>query len=238
MYEKRFYRDWIKKGDLKSFEVKIFETDLLISASRVLKAEAEKVVYKYRRDLLDYIDRNKAFKESFNPIPMDEKAPEIAKAMIRKSAIAGVGPMAGVAGAVAEYTGKELLNYSSEVIVENGGDIFMQSSEDRVMAVYAGKSPLSSKIKIKFVAEKMPFGIATSSATVGPSISFGNTDATLIISHDATLADCVATGAGNLVKTAEDFKKAIDYAKAIKGVLGVLIILGDKMATWGDIELV
>jgi hypothetical protein len=237
MYEKRFYRDWIKGSDLKTFEVKVFETDLLISAAKDLKREAEKAVYKYRKDLFDYIDKNRAFAESFVPIEMDEKAPEIAKAMIRKSTIAGVGPMAGVAGAVAEYIGKELLDYSSEVIVENGGDIFMQSSENRVMAVYAGKSPLSGKIKIRFSAEKMPLGIATSSATVGPSISFGNTDATLIISHDATLADCVATGAGNLVKTAEDFKKAIDYAKAIKSVLGVLIILGEKMATWGDIEL-
>lgn len=238
MYEKRFYRDWVKRSDLKTFEVRVFETDLLISASKDLKAEAEKVVYKYRRDLLDYIDKNRAFKESFAPIAMDEKAPEIAQEMMRRSAEAGVGPMAGIAGAVAEYTGKELLNYSPEVIVENGGDLFMQSSKDRVMAVYAGRSPLSGKIKIRLAAENMPFGVATSSATVGPSISFGNTDATLIISHDATLADCVATGAGNLVKTAEDFKKAVDYAKAIKGVLGVLIILGNKMATWGEIELI
>ena len=238
MYEKRFYRNWIKESGLKAFEVKVFETDLLISAAKDLKKEAERAVYNYRKDLLDYIDKNEAFRDSFDPIPMDESAPEIAQEMMRKSAIAGVGPMAGVAGAVAEYVGKELLNYCSEVIVENGGDIFMQSSEDRIMAVYAGKSPLSGKIKIRLAAEKMPLGIATSSATVGPSISFGNTDATLIISHDATLADCVATGAGNRVKTAEDFKKAIEYTRAIKGVLGVLIILGDKMATWGDIELV
>lgn len=238
MCEKRFYRDWIKESDLKIFEVKVFETDLLILAGKDLKREAEKAVYEYRRDLFDYIGKNRAFGESFAPIPMDENAPEIAKAMMRKSAIAGVGPMAGVAGAVAEYVGRELLNYSAEVIIENGGDIFMQSSEDRIMAVYAGKSPLSGKIKIKLIAGKMPFGIATSSAAVGPSISFGNTDAALIISHDATLADCVATGTGNLVKTAEDFKKAINYAKTIKGVLGVLIILGDKMATWGEIELI
>jgi len=237
MYEKRFYRDWVKGSDLKTFEVKLFETDLLISAAKDLREIAEKIVYKYRRDLLDYIDKNRQFKESFTPVKIDEKAPEIAKAMMRKSAIAGVGPMAGVAGAVAEYTGKELLNYSSQVIVENGGDIFMSSLKDRVMAVYAGKSPLSGKIKIRLPAEKMPLGIATSSATVGPSISFGNTDAALIISHDATLADCVATGTGNLVKTAEDFTKAIDYAKAIKGILGVLIIAGDKLATWGEIEL-
>ncbi len=238
MRERRFYRNWVKEGDLKTFEVVVFETDLFISASKVLKKEAEKAVYKYRKDLLDYIDKNRQFKESFTPIRMDEKAPEIAREMIRKSAMAGVGPMAGVAGAIAEYTGKDLLNYSAEVIVENGGDIFIQSSKDRVMAVYAGKSPLSGKIKIRFTAEKMPLGVATSSGTVGHSVSFGNADAALVISRDAILADCVATGAGNLVRTQEDFKKALDYAMAIKNVLGVLIILGDKMAVWGEIELV
>ncbi|MDD5680472.1 MAG: UPF0280 family protein [Candidatus Omnitrophica bacterium] len=238
MYEKRFYRDWIKGSGLKTFEVRIFETDLLISAEQILKEEAEKIAYICRRDILDYIDKNRAFRDSFEPIKMDDSAPDIAKEMIKKSAIAGVGPMAGVAGAVAEYVGREILNYSPEAIVENGGDIFMSSLKDRIMAVYAGKSRLSGKVKIRLAAKKMPLGIATSSGTVGPSISFGNTDATLIISHDAILSDCVATGTGNRVNTPEDFNKAIDYARAIKGILGVLIILGDKMATWGDIELV
>ncbi|MBU4377127.1 MAG: UPF0280 family protein [Candidatus Omnitrophica bacterium] len=237
MYEKRFYRDWVKEGDLKAFEVKLFETDLLILADRILKIEAEKIVYAYRRDLLDYIDKNKSFKESFKPIEMDEKAPAIAKDMIKKSAIAGVGPMAGIAGAMAEYTARGLLEYSSEIIIENGGDIFMNSAKDRTMSVFAGKSPLSGKIKIRLLAEKMPLGIATSSATVGHSISFGKADAALIISHDAVLADCVATEACNLAKSADDLTKAIDYAKSINGVLGALIILGDKMASWGDIEL-
>lgn len=238
MYEKRFYRDWIKDSRLKTFEVRLFETDLLISAVKDLKKEAERIVYNYRKDLISYMDKNREFKESFSPIPIDEKAPEIAHEMMRKSAITGVGPMAGVAGAIAEYTGKELLNYSSEVIIENGGDIFMSSPEDRVMAVYAGRSPLSGKLKIRLIAEKMPFGIATSSAVVGHSISFGKADAALIISHDAILADCAATGMCNLAKSAEEFTKAIDYARSIKGVLGALVILGDKMAVWGDVELV
>lgn len=238
MYEKRFYRGWIKESDLKTFEVKIFETDLFISADKILKNEAEKIVYKYRKDILDYIDKNRSFKDSFEPIKMDDSAPEIAKDMIRKSAIAGVGPMAGVAGAIAGYTGRELLKDCSQVIVENGGDIFMKSDAERVMAVYAGKSPLSGKINIRFRPDKMPLGVSTSSGTVGHSISFGKADAALIISHDATLADCVATQTGNLVKSPEDVTKAIDYAKAIKGIIGVLIILGDKLATWGEVELV
>ena len=72
MHEKRFYRDWVKESNLKTFEVKLFETDLLISAAKDLKKEAEGIVYKYRKDLLDYIDKNRQFKESFTPIAMDE----------------------------------------------------------------------------------------------------------------------------------------------------------------------
>lgn len=237
MYEKRFYREWTKSAGLLNFEVKIFETDLLIFCDKLLKEEAEKTAYEYRKQILDYIDKNSSFKDSFAPIAMDDTAPEIVKDMIKKSARAGVGPMAGVAGAIAEYTGRSLLNYCSEIIVENGGDIFIKSDRERKVSIYAGNSPLSGKINLKIDPAKTPLGICTSSGTVGHSISFGIADGATIIAGDATLADCVATGTGNLVKTKDDLEKAIEYARTIDGVRGALIILGNKLATWGDVEL-
>jgi len=238
MYQHRFYRNWIKSDDLIQFEVKIFETDLLIFCDRMLKDEAEKVVYEYRKELLDYIDKNSSFKDSFVPIEMDDTAPDLAKEMITKSAIAGVGPMAGVAGAIAEYTGRTLLEHCSQIIVENGGDIFIKSDNERRLSIYAGNSPFSGKINLRIDPANMPLGICTSSGTVGHSVSFGIADAATIIAHDATLADCVATQTGNLVKDPNDLKTAINYAKSIDGVIGVLVIAGDKLATWGEVELV
>lgn len=233
-----FYRDWTKSDDLVSFEIKIFETDLLVFCDNMLKDIAKKKVYERRKELLDYMNKNSSFKDSFTPIDMDNSAPEIVKDMIRKSAICGVGPMAGIAGAIAEYTGKALLEHCSQVIVENGGDIFIKSDKERRLSIYAGNSPLSGRINLRVDPRKMPLGICTSSGTVGHSKSFGVADAATIIAHDAILADCVATQTGNLVKSLDDLKTAIDYAKSIDGVIGALVIVGDKLATWGDIELV
>lgn len=237
MHQPRFYRDWVRCDDLVRFEVRIFETDLLILCDKILKDAAEKIVYKYRKDLLDYIDRNSSFKDSFVPLDMDNEAPEIARDMIRKSAVAKVGPMAGVAGAMAEYTGRALLQNCSQVIVENGGDVYIKSNKERILRIYAGKSPLSGKINLRITPDNMPLGICTSSGTVGHSKSFGVADAATIIAHDTILADCIATQTGNLVKDPDDLDAAIDYAKSIDGIIGALVIVGDKLATWGEVEL-
>jgi len=238
MHKERFYRDWTKSEDLVNFEVKVFETDLSIFCDRPLEKEAEKAVYECHKQILDYIDRNSSFKDSLKPIATDDKAPEIAKDMIERSAIAGVGPMAGIAGAIAEYTGRVLLNSCSQAIVENGGDIFIKSDTERRLSIYAGDSPLSGRINLKIKPSETPLGICTSSGTVGHSKSFGKADAATIIARDTILADCAATQAGNLVKSADDLKAAIDYARSIEGVTGALIIIGSKLATWGAVELI
>ena len=89
----------------------------------------------------------------------------------------GVGPMAAVAGAIAEFVGEELLAYSPEVIIENGGDIYIKSLKKRVVGIYAGNSPLTGKIGLEIEGKETPIGICTSSGTVGHSLSFGRADA-------------------------------------------------------------
>ena len=144
-----------------------------------------------------------------------------------------MGPMAAVAGAISEFVGKGLLNFSSEVIVENGGDIFMQSQSDRIAGIYAGDSPLSQKIGLKIPAEDTPMGICTSSGKIGHSLSFGKADAVVILSKDTALADAAATAVGNIVISAGDIQKGINFAKMIEGVLGVVVIVEDKLGAWG-----
>ncbi|MBN1870968.1 MAG: UPF0280 family protein [Candidatus Omnitrophica bacterium] len=238
MQTKRFYRDWTGQSGLINFEVVIFETDLSIFCDRMLKDEAQTIVYSLRKDISDYIDKNPSFKDSLKPLPDDADAPYIVKDMIEASRVAGVGPMAGVAGAIAEHAGIKLLNYSSEIIIENGGDIFLKSKNKKVLGVYAGSSPLSGKVRIRVDPKDAPMGICTSSGTVGHSMSFGIADAVTIISGSAILADCVATEACNLVKDKNDLQKSIKYAKSIDGINGILIIADDRLATWGEIELV
>lgn len=145
--------------------------------------------------------------------------------------------MAAVAGAIAEFVGKDLLDYTPEVIVENGGDIFVKTTRIRRIGIYAGNSPFTKKIAIEISPEKTPLGVCTSSGTVGHSLSLGKADAVVVLSPSTILADASATAIGNLIKDESDISSGIEFAKKIKGVKGVLIIKDDKMGIWGDIKI-
>jgi len=237
MYEKRTYRNLVKTDDLVNFEVIVKETDLLVRAESDLSKEARESVLTYRHQLETYIAMNPGFQKSLVPLPADPYAPEIVKQMIQTSQSAGVGPMATVAGAMADLVSRDLLKLSKEMIVENGGDIYLASSRERTIGIYAGDSPLSLKIGIVISPEETPLGVCTSSGTVGPSLSFGKANAVCILSKSAALADAAATAVGNVVKEKKDVSSGLRRAREIDGVLGTLIIVEEKMGIWGRIKL-
>ncbi len=237
MYEPRAYRHWVKGKDLVSFNVTVKETDLYIRASKNLKSKTLRLTTKYRGALERYIERYSSFLTSLEPLTVGDDAPQIVKLMAESARKAGVGPMASVAGAIAEFVGTELLAFSPEVIVENGGDIFLKSLRKRIISIYAGKSPLTGKIGLEIEAGQTPLGICTSSGTVGHSLSYGQADAVVALSPSATLADAAATAIGNLIKQADDIPGGIELAKCIKGLKGVLIIQDDKVGIWGETKI-
>ncbi|MBS3910204.1 MAG: UPF0280 family protein [Actinobacteria bacterium] len=236
MYEPRFYRDQMAAGGLVPFEVRVEETDLLICATDDLSATAHELVVYYRALIEEFIERFPVFKTSFTPVEVPANAPDIVQSMADAAKAAGVGPMAAVAGAISEYVGRALLEHADEVIVENGGDIFIKSNKDRKMGIYAGESPLSNRLAVSVKAEDTPLGICTSSGSVGHSISFGRADAAVVFSADVALADAVATRVGNMVRTKEDIGRAIDFAQTVPGVEGVIIVIGDGLGGWGKFE--
>ncbi|MDP2211914.1 MAG: UPF0280 family protein [Candidatus Aquicultor sp.] len=238
MYEPRFYRDQMAAEGLVPFEVRVEETDLLICATDNLSAMAHELVVYYRALIEEFIERFPVFKTSFTPIEIPGNAPDIIKSMADAAKSAGVGPMAAVAGAISEYVGRALLEHADEVIVENGGDIFIKSNKDRKMGIYAGESPLSNRLAVAVKAADTPLGICTSSGSVGHSTSFGKADAVVIFSADTALADAAATRVGNMVRTKEDISKAIDFAQTVPGVEGVIIVIGDGLGGWGKFEFV
>lgn len=242
-YVKREYRALHGARDLKYFQVRIKETDLAIGVDQAsytdrLISLCQQEVLHLRADLEQYISQQPEFRTSFVPLTLLPGAPPLATTMARAAFLAGVGPMAAVAGAFAQAVGEKLSTQVQEIIVENGGDIFLNSQNDRLVAVFAGKSKFSDKIGIRLKAEDSPMGICTSSGTVGPSISLGKADAVVIIGSNAALADAAATGAANLVQKPEDLMKAVEFANNIMGITGVLAIKDDKMAAWGKIEIV
>jgi hypothetical protein len=237
MYEPRTYRHWVKGNDLISFNVVEKETDLYIRASRNLKRKAHKLVLKYRNILEKYIERYPAFLTSLEPIFVGDDAPHIVRDMAEATRKVGVGPMASVAGAIAEFVGNELLAYSPQIIIENGGDIYLKSLDRRIVGIYAGESPLTGKIGLEIEGEDTPLGVCTSSGTVGHSLSFGKADAAIVLSKSATLADAAATAIGNLIKQPSDIPRGIEFAKGIEGLKGVIIIKDDKVGLWGEVKI-
>lgn len=238
MYQPRVYRRWIEDDDLVSFDVAVRETDLYIRAASKLEAEAIEAVLKHRTPLEEYIKSHPFFLHSLEPCSVEDDAPPIVRDMAQAARIAGVGPMASVAGAIAEAVGKDLLVHSPEVIVENGGDIFMRISRPRLIGVYAGGSPLTGKIALEINPEETPLGVCTSSGTVGHSLSLGTADAVIAIASSTALADAAATAIGNRVGTADDIDVVVEQAQTIDGLAGVLIIKDDRMGMWGSVKLV
>lgn len=242
-YEHRNYRSLHTAGDLHYFKVRIKESDLAIGVDKESYADSlvpfcREELYKIRKTIENYICRQPEFKTSLVPIDLLPEAAEIIGHMGKAARAAGVGPMAAVAGAVAERIGLKLATRCREIIVENGGDLYLQSSQPRIIAVFAGQSCFSYKVGIKINASESPLGICTSSGTVGPSLSFGRADAVVIKGETGALADAVATAAANRVQTREDLLKAVEFVQQIKGITGILVIKDDKMAAWGQMEIV
>ena len=233
MYQERVYREQISSENLYRETVILEETDLLIVTSNPFERASK--IEALRKEVSSYIHRRPEF-EDLVPISQDAFASEMIKHMIQASKEAGVGPMATVAGAISHYVGESLMD--SEIMIENGGDIYLKSNEDKVIAIYAGDSPFSNQVGIKIKSEDTPIGICTSAGKVGHSLSFGNADAVVVISEDTLLADAAATAIGNRVKTGDDIKGALEFGKSIRGIAGIVVIIDDELGAWGDIELV
>lgn len=237
MYEERKYREWVRHDDLVAVRVVEKETDLLVSGDVDLSAAAAEAIARYRKQIEEYSAEDKIFQLALEPVEVRDDAPAIIKEMARAARIVGVGPMASVAGVMAERVGSELLRFSKQIIVENGGDIFVKTSCQRLLGVYAGSSPFTGKLALRIDPDQTPMGVCTSSGTVGHSLSFGKADAAIVLSKWTALADAAATATGNLVKTPEDIEHAVDFARGIDGVEGVLVIVGEKIGAWGNIEI-
>jgi ApbE superfamily uncharacterized protein (UPF0280 family) len=236
-YQPRVYRRWVEGKDLTAFNVTVKETDLFIRAKSNLQQKAQRLVLKYRQQLEQYIEKNPEFQASLKPLPVSTNAPHIVLDMLEAGQKANVGPMAGVAGAIAEYVGKELLEFSPEIIVENGGDIFLKINKKRVVGIYAGNSPLTGKLGLEINPKDTPLGVCTSSGTVGHSLSFGKADAVVTVASSTTLADAAATTICNQVKSPNDISSAIELGLGIAGLRGIIIIIGGAIGVWGDVKL-
>ena len=189
-----------------------------------------------RQELEIYIRANPKFLYTLKPVPAPEK-PLVARLMALASEKADVGPMAAVAGVIADLAVNDMTREGSEVaVVEDGGEISAISNTPVDVAVAAGDEPLSKRFGFRLT--EFPIGIATSSGRFSHALSFGDAEAATVFCKNASLADAAATAVGNVVKgeNAEAAIKAgISKGLSIEGVKGVLIIYKGQVGTAGKI---
>jgi ApbE superfamily uncharacterized protein (UPF0280 family) len=236
-YQPRTYRTRMARDGLVGFQVMVKETDLWVMASRDLRSLVREAVLQERAQLEAYIAAHPEFLTTLAPWPADPFAPLVVREMIQGASLTGVGPMAAVAGALAARVGEALAPFSPEVIVENGGDLYLKLLSPATVALFAGKSPLSHRVGLKIDPALSPLGVCTSSGTVGHSLSFGRADAACVAARNAALADAAATALGNLVQDAGDIGAALKWAAGLPEILGAVVIVGDKLGVRGQVEL-
>ena len=210
-FSQRTYRKRVSGTGLTRFHVVCQETDMMIQADRLLDDEAREQVLACRGQIEGYIERYQGFATTLRPWKEEAFAPEIVRTMIAAGRAAGVGPMAAVAGALAETVGRWLMKFSRQVVVENGGDVFLKTDEPVVAGLFAGNSPLSMKVGIHVPAAHDGIALCTSSGTVGHSLSTGSADAVCVVSPSCALADAAATAIGNRILSSGDIKTAIAF---------------------------
>jgi len=245
MDEKIKYRELFKSKDLVSFTVNQKETDLYVAVDRRKKrglksivAKTEKLVGDCRWDIENYIRKYPLFEVTFRPVAVDSDAPEIIKEMARAALLANVGPFASVAGAIAGAVGRKLSEEISDVIIENGGDVFIKTTRPRKVGIYSISDKISNRIGLEVHPIDTPLGICASSGTQGHSFSFGRADVAVAVSSSCALADACATAIGNLIKDGRDIVRGIDFARNIEGIKGAVIIKDDQFGFWGDIRII
>lgn len=237
-YRQRTYRNQVRGSGLADFRVTVKETDLWLQAEKPLEKITRDAIITHRQRIENYIRRQPQFLRTLTPWPDTGPMPTIVGNMVLAGQRTHTGPMAAVAGALAEAVGRDLLAHSSQVIVENGGDVFMKTDAPLTVAIFAGDSPLNLKIGLRIDSSQHPMAVCTSSGTVGHSVSLGRADAVCVVADRCPLADAAATAIGNRVGSPGDIRRALEWGRSIEGVKGLAVIIGEATGFWGEIEIV
>lgn len=224
------------------FRVVHHESDLMVGVShqefhpdmeRVVKAE----MIRLRRILLTYSLQDPGFFSSLDPLKALTNAPEEILSMIQCGQNTGTGPMAAVAGLFAQQAGREIVSSfgEMEVVVENGGDLYLQNKRELVSVIHAGESSLSDKMA--FLVPPGEWGICTSSGTMGHSFSRGKADAVTVICASAPLADSWATAIANKITSRHLMGQELEAVAGIEEILGCAIIFESQIGIRGNLEV-
>ena len=236
--DRGLYRNRIAANDLIRFQVVVKETDLLVLTERDISDLVREIVLTQRDRLERFIAGNPVFRDTLVPIAVSGAAPGIAKAMALAGQRAGVGPMAAVAGAVCETVAAGVGGSVRELILENGGDLYVASARERTVGIFAGCTGRDGTVGLRVTPDRTPIGICTSSGRIGHSLSFGDSAAATVLARSCALADAAATAVGNRVRGTHGIREGLAVARDIPGVLGAVVLRDGQLGAWGEVELV
>ena len=208
---------------------------ILTDRKPLIKKAFDELV-KQRALIEDYIKKDPFFLSTLKPYKIKKQAPKIVKLMAEGAKIANVGPMAAVAGTIAEFIARKMIGLGAEVaVVENGGDIFAITDKEITIGLFSGQNKIAEKLAFRLDKNNTPLSICSSSSLLGHSISFGKCDLATVFSKKSYLADAVATAVGNKVKEIKDIEPTLNWAIKLKDVEGAIIIKGHKVGMIGNI---
>lgn len=236
----RSYREAItpQQGEV-TFQIVVEHTDLFVTAERDLSAPMLDLVHELRGELKSFMLLTPGFRESLRPVPAPDTAPRVAREMARAAELCNVGPMAAVAGTFAELVAEHFARVSPNIIVENGGDISIHSTRDRVVALL-GAPESGARLGLRLGKRDFPVSLCASSSTIGPSLSLGQGELVVVRSRSGAFADAAATALANLIDSGDDLDLLLAQARKMAplGLDGVFAQAGGKVAVWGKMELV
>jgi ApbE superfamily uncharacterized protein (UPF0280 family) len=227
----------MKKKNLSKRAFRHKESNCTIISDKESAIEKAISSIKYhRRQLEKYIEKHPQFLHSLEPVSVD-KGPKVARLMAEASAKANVGPMAAVAGVLADLAVEEMISDGCKVaVVENGGEVSAVSNQPIDIALAAGDAPLSKEMGFRL--KDFPVGVATSSGLYSHAFSFGEAEAVTVFAVDAGVADAAATAVANLIKGDDVrgvIRQGIDRALSIDGVKGVFILYRGVVGKAGQV---
>ncbi|MDC7233020.1 MAG: UPF0280 family protein [Spirochaetales bacterium] len=192
-----------------------------------------------RQNLESFIRESPDFKTSLVPLALEvseDLLPESVRRMQNASRLTGLGPMAAVAGTMAQLAAEQSKKAGSyQTIVENGGDIFLDCREEVVLGLYPGRNSPFANLALRISSDSMPLAVCTSSGRMGHSLSFGDCDIVTVFSKDASLADAAATLGCNSIQKEEDIEPVLNHLISIKGIQGALVLRDDRFGAAGSI---
>lgn len=248
---RRSYRSAdIQRNGEQKFQIVVEESDLWITIPRgwaQARDAALEAVRRLRGEIAAWCEALPAFRHGLSPLPagaVPDRAPAVVRSMDEAARRMGVGPFAAVAGAIAQAVADELADdltrrgLPADVLVENGGDLYLHSTRERIVGLLADPES-GGHVGLRLDPGDFPVSICASSATIGHSLSFGRGELTVVRGPGGSLADAAATAYGNMLRGPDDVDRVLARAArdAGIGVDGVYAQCSGKIGIWGRMEL-